>query len=69
MIPGPYSICHVAQSDESDGSVHREFSFGYDTAAQAFGSLPQVASDSGVSPEKCAVIRSVDKEEMEVFKE
>ena len=49
--------------------MHRELSFGYDTAAQAFGSLSQVASDSGVSPEDSAVIRSIDKEEMEIYKE
>lgn len=68
MIPGPYSICHGVFEDEaSEVPTFKPLKFGYDTAEQAWKNLDAVASEEGVSPEECTVIRVVEREEAKSF--
>lgn len=67
MISGPYAVCHVTFPDESDAATYRTLRFGYETATAAQDSLADVAADSGVAWQECAVIRHINTDESERF--
>jgi hypothetical protein len=57
------------QSDERDGSVFRESSFGYDSAPQAHTSLPSLAVKLDLDPDDCIVIKCFYKDEINEIEE
>lgn len=67
MIPGPYSICHTKISDSNDCVDYLTIKFGYDTAEQAYNSLPDVAKELNLKADDCIVIRHIEREEAVEF--
>lgn len=65
MIPGNYSICHAA--GDGDSIDFLTLSWGYDSANDAFHSLEKIARENGISPNECAVIRIIDREDADEF--
>lgn len=70
MIPGPYSICHVSFDHQgADEAAYITLRYGYDSASQAYAALPAVAAEAGIPADDCAVIRHIDREEAEAFRD
>lgn len=67
MISGPYAVCHVTFPGESDAATYRTLRFGYETARAAQDALADVAAESEVAWQECAVIRHINTDEAEQF--
>ena len=67
MREGPYSILQLTYLSDDDGMTYQTLMFGYDTAAQAYKELPEVAQDRGAQPEECVVVRAILPEEASKF--
>ena len=67
MIPGPYGICHVTFSNDSDAAIYRTLRFGFSSATSAQEDLADVAAEFGVAWQECAVIRQIDTAEAHRF--
>lgn len=68
MIPGPYAI-YAFTPDDSDGGIFHTLSWGYDTAADAFNALPQIAATNQAAEHDCVVLRLIDRDEAAQFTE
>ena len=44
MISGQYSICHVTTAENSDAPTYKTLKYGYNTAKQAYETVPVVAA-------------------------
>lgn len=67
MISGPYAVCHVTFPDESDAAIYRTLRFGFESATSAQDALADVAAESGVAWQECAVIRHISTDEAGQF--
>lgn len=67
MISGPYAVCHVTFPEESDDATYRTLRFGFESAIAAQDALADVAAESGVAWQECAIVRHINTDEAEQF--
>jgi hypothetical protein len=68
VMPGPYIVCKVSIPDPSTDSARLDIvKYGYDTASDAHGDLPNLADEKEICQDELVVIRVIDREDAERF--